>query len=111
VIPQGGAEIALLRAPGGVSSLEEWARKEFYANTRQVAEPVRIRLPGPTNRIALEVQKLVEMGPGVEQAVVVWYFAVGDSLFKVELAYWPGNQNEGALKQTALRVASSVKAK
>ncbi len=109
MLPPGGASIAIMPAPNGVLSAEQWAARDLKPGMDVVSKAnvvLRRRATG-TPLDATEVD-LVWERPAPEFENLNCYFAISGHLFVGRLTYWRGDSRAAEYRETLHGVVESL---
>lgn len=110
VLPNGGASIALISAPDGVVSEEQWIARNSKREKDQSRELLELRRVG--SKVPIQVTQVISQSgadsSGEQFAGVDCYFEISGSLFTARLTYWKGDRRADHYIETLHNVIERI---
>lgn len=111
----GGAEIQVAGARPDVRTVYDWIHHDLPddasgAEVHQTDIPISKPVPGSCTKLA-EVTWRERVAEGAYFAETSYYCQVGSELYKVSLTNWDGDPNQKGLRDLALMMALSLRAR
>jgi hypothetical protein len=90
IVPENGAMISIVPPPEGVTSIEQWVRRDSEVTRVQSRNSITLQRAESTAPLRIEeVISLSIEGPDT----VSWYFELSGHLLTANLSYWNGDRN------------------
>ena len=106
VLPDGGAQIAVVPAPLRIATLEEWITADSLLS-RQVSR-WSMDLPRPNSAEPLSVTE-VESRISEGMAEIDCYFSISGRLLVARLSFWPSDPRAGEYRELLHKIVKSVR--
>jgi hypothetical protein len=110
ILPRNGAMIAIVPAPGGIRSIEDWIKTDFE-KTGKVSTSARTLQRTIASKQPLQVTEVSgQWGQDVQETGedINDYFEISGRLFVARLSYWKGDPNAAQHREVLRTILESI---
>jgi len=109
-----GAEITVSGALPGITSVDDWIRRDLPDSDEIAASENKIKIPSPRSDGCKQLKQATwreQLSPDAYFAETAYYCTTATGLYKVSLLTWENDPKQNELRQLAITIALSLRAR